>query len=83
MRVKYPKRAAMLVLTKRHPETDTGIIMIKVTRRELHLELASIETPSDVFSFTHKLLNAWVNGCITERQYELFKGDLELHLKTI
>jgi hypothetical protein len=57
--------------------------MVQVTTRELHLRLASIEKPSEVFAFSYTLMNALRDGCITEKQYYMFQGDLALHLKTI
>lgn len=48
----------------------------KITKRELHLQLAEIENTSDAFKFAANLMNALKENIVTYNEYDMFTGDL-------
>jgi len=51
----------------------------QLTKRELHLQLAEIETANDLVKFSINLLTALKTGAITLKEYELFNGSLLMY----
>jgi hypothetical protein len=49
--------------------------------REFHLDLCDVKTTADAFTYALKMMLSLKHDFITNKQYELLAGSLELHCK--
>jgi hypothetical protein len=84
MRVQYPKRAAMPVLTKRHPATDTGTHMSNLNHEESTRYAKAIYYKLEMFIAEHKAHAEMDKGKLFRhsraiaKAFEEFKEDIDI-----
>jgi hypothetical protein len=47
--------------------------------REFHLDLCDVESTADAFAYALKMMRSLKQGCISNEQYDLLAGSLQLH----
>ena len=57
--------------------SPSQVIAKQITKRELHLLLAEVETTTDAFNFALNLMFSLKRGVVTFEEYDMFSGDLQ------